>query len=123
VSDLCVHVKADGKACQMSPWPGAADNRCFWHSAEPTAIAKRQGLGRAAVAARRRIRDQKNTTPHLPPLSDLRSALNALAWIALELAAGRITPRVANQLTATVNLFIRAQDYATRIAAFEKQKR
>lgn len=117
---ICVATKENGTPCQVQALPG--DDRCVWHSADAAAVARRHEMSRNAVQARVRNREKRDGA-QLPSLTDLPSAIRALAWCASELAAGRLSPKASAGLVSSISHWMRAQNYSERIAAIEKKYR
>jgi len=51
----------------------------------------------------------------------LDDALRWLAWVAMEAADGRLDPRAAQQVTKSIEVWLRAQGYQARIRELEKK--
>jgi hypothetical protein len=118
----CPAVKPNGEQCRLKIGPRyrfGTDGLCWWHSADAEAIAWRRdksSQGGRAGGRQRRMRVTKPTQ-----LETLDDALLWQSWIVEQLAGSQLDPKVAQQLSRAVEVWLRAQGYAERLRKLEKQ--
>ena len=119
MADQCVFVRPDGSRCRYTGKLDAAGT-CANHSIDPATreamqASRRRGGEHTAARVRRLMNPQ-----HPPAPRTIADVLTWSSWVAEQLAAGALDPKIAHEIGLSLTLWLRAQRYDERMKTLEQ---